>query len=785
MTSAILCNKNDYRYNKRFTYTLELLMQRLRLYSALFRLNPSNLYPHSHSLKTICSSCLSTSVIILSTSQTVWAQTDSNNDIQSKVPNVVLDKIVVTSSADASADGLPEAYEGGQVATGSRVGILGNQNIMDTPFSTTSYTNEYITNQQAQSVGDLLKKDPTVRVARGFGNFQEAYFMRGFITTSDDTMFNGLYGILPRQYIATELFERVEVQRGASAMLNGAAPSGGNAGGTINLLPKRASNDPLRQLTLGYGQGSQGKAAVDLSDRFGTDDAVGVRFNAAYQDGDSAIDDEASTLGLAALGLDYKGDQYRLSADLGWQDNKLKETRPSVTLAGVSRVPKAPDGSKNWSQPWTYSNEKDVFGTIRGEYDFNDNLTIYSAYGMRRGDEDNSLSDLTVTNNDGSGTTSRFDNIREDKVQSAEIGLRGKLQTGKIGHDWVLAADLYDQEEKGAYAFDSVRPTNLYNPTKYRDNTWSNDAGFGGDLDDPQLTNEKQLQSFALADTFSLFNDKLKTTLGVRHQNIKTTSYDANTQAETGHYDKNKWTPSIGIVYQPSTDWSVYGNYIESLASGARAPLENGGNPVTNAGQDLDPYVSKQTEIGVKYDNGLIGSSLAIYRTDADRAYIDDSNTFVSAGKNRHQGVELTVFGSPSENMRLNAGVSYLSAKQKDTGNAALDGNRVIGLPTLQSNVNLEYDVAALEGLTLTGDIIHTGARYADNANTLKVDGYTTLDLGARYKTLLAGKDVTLKGMVTNVTGEDYWQSVGGYADAGYLNAGEPTALKVSATFDF
>src|SRR5690606_6519187 len=620
----------------------------------------------------------------------------------------------------------------------------------------TSYTNEYITNQQAQSVGDLLKKDPTVRVARGFGNFQEAYFMRGFITTSDDTMFNGLYGILPRQYIATELFERVEVQRGASAMLNGAAPSGGNAGGTINLLPKRASNAPLRQLTLGYGQGDQGKVAVDVSDRFGTEDAFGARFNAAYQDGDSAIDDESSTLGLAALGLDYKGEQYRLSADLGWQDNKLKETRPSVNLSGVSSIPKAPDGSKNWAQPWTYSDEKDIFGTIRGEYDFNDNLTAYGAYGMRSGEEDNSLSDLTVTNNDGSGTTSRFDNIREDKVQSAEIGLRGKLQTGKIGHDWVLAADIYDQEEKGAYAFDSARPTNLYSPTKYRDNTWSNKAGFGGNLDDPKLTNEKQLQSFALADTISLFDDKLKTTLGVRHQNIKTTSYDANTQAETAHYDKSEWTPSIGIVYQPNMDWSFYGNYIESLAPGKTAPQTNNNAPVTNAGQALDPYVSEQTEIGVKYDNGLIGSSLAIYRTDAARDYIDASNTFISAGKNRHQGVELTVFGSPSENMRLNASVGYLSSKQKDTGDAALDGNKVIGLPTLQSNVNLEYDVAALEGLTLTGDIIHTGPRYADNANTLKLDGYTTLDLAARYKTVLPGQDVTLKGMVTNVTGEDY-----------------------------
>ena len=759
-------------------------MQLSRLYSALFRLNPSNL-SHPLLLKSVCYSCLSTSAIILGASQAALAQTDLMVDTQSDTPSVVLDTIVVTSSADASADGLPDAYEGGQVATGSRVGILGNQDIMDTPFSTTSYTNEYIANQQAQSVGDLLKKDPTVRVARGFGNFQEAYFMRGFITTSDDTMFNGLYGILPRQYIATELFERVEVQRGASAMLNGAAPSGGNAGGTINLLPKRASNAPLRQLTLGYGQGDQGKVAVDVSDRFGTEDAFGVRFNAAYQDGDSAIDDESSTLGLAALGLDYKGEQYRLSADLGWQDNKLKETRPSVNLGGVSSIPKAPDGSKNWAQPWTYSDEKDIFGTIRGEYDFNDNLTAYGAYGMRSGEEENSLSGLTVNNANGAGTTARFDNIREDKVQSAELGLRGQWQTGKIDHDWVIAADLYDQEEKGAYAFEDGRPTNLYSPTKYRDNSWSDSDPFYDNANNPTLTNEKKLQSFALADTFSLFDDKLKTTLGVRHQNIQTASYNPDTQAQTSNYDESRWTPSIGIVYQPNVDWSFYGNYIESLAPGKTAPQTNNNAPVTNAGQALNPYVSEQTEIGVKYDNGLIGSSLAIYRTDAARDYIDASNTLISAGKNRHQGVELTVFGSPSENMRLNAGVSYLSAKQKDTGDSALDGNKVIGLPTLQSNVNLEYDVAALEGLTLTGDIIHTGPRYADNANTLKVDGYTTLDLGARYKTVLAGQDVTLKGMVTNVTGKDYWQSVGGYTDAGYLNAGEPTALKVSATFDF
>ncbi|WZB68735.1 Plug domain-containing protein [Achromobacter xylosoxidans] len=95
---------------------------------------------------------------------------------------------------------------------------------MSTPFSVTSYTNELIQDKQARSVGDVLQNDAGVRVARGFGNFQESYFIRGFILSSDDVAYNGLYSLLPRQYIATELFERVEVLRGASAFLTGRRP---------------------------------------------------------------------------------------------------------------------------------------------------------------------------------------------------------------------------------------------------------------------------------------------------------------------------------------------------------------------------------------------------------------------------------------------------------------------------------------------------------------------------------------------------------------------------------
>ncbi|MGE4057074.1 MAG: TonB-dependent receptor plug domain-containing protein, partial [Vicinamibacterales bacterium] len=118
-------------------------------------------------------------------SETPSAPADAN-------ATVTLPPITVKASADASAQGLSPAFPGGQVARGGRAGILGTKDNLDTPFSITSYTNELIQDRQARSVGDVLQNDPGVRVARGFGNFQESYFIRGFILGSDDVAYNGL-----------------------------------------------------------------------------------------------------------------------------------------------------------------------------------------------------------------------------------------------------------------------------------------------------------------------------------------------------------------------------------------------------------------------------------------------------------------------------------------------------------------------------------------------------------------------------------------------------------------
>lgn len=694
-----------------------------------------------------------------------------------------LSTVTVNASADASAQGLSPAYPGGQVARGGRAGILGTKDALDTPFSITSYTNELIQDRHARSVGDVLQNDPTVRIARGFGNFQEAFFIRGFILDSDDTAYNGLYSLLPRQYIATELFERVEVLRGASAFLNGASPNGGGLGGSINLLPKRAPNEPLNRVTFGVASGGQTQVAADIARRFGPDGNTGIRVNAAARNGGTAIDDEDSKLGLLAVGLDWRSRDVRLSGDIGYQDHKLSRTRTNVDVAGLTAVPNAPDNQTNFAQPWSYSNERDTFGTLRGEWDINANVTAWAAGGARRGSEANSLANLIVNNaTTGAATTYRFDNTRKDTVNTGELGLRGKLQTGSVGHEWVAVASHFSADKKNAYAMDfaNTQTTNLYNPTASPLPAFSAGAFRGGDLANPLRTGSTRLSSFAFGDTMSLLDNRLLFTVGLRHQKMEIANYAYGTALQTDRYDQSRTSPLLAAVYKVDKGLSVYANYVEGLSQGQTAP-----GTAANRGDMLEPYVSKQKEVGIKFDAGRVGGSVALFSTTKPRAFLNDANIFSTSGKDRHQGIELAVQGEAVKGLRVLGGLTWLDAKQLTTGAPATDGQRVIGVPKLQANMGAEWDVPGVPGLAVDGRLVHTGASYANATNTLRVPGWNRLDVGARYLTEVQGKLVTLRARIDNLTNRNHWASVGGYPGAGYLVVGAPRTLSLSVSVDF
>ena len=712
-------------------------------------------------------------------------------------PSGTLATVTVEASADASAEGLAKPFAGGQVARGSRIGVLGNLDMMDTPFNTTSYTQELIANQQAQSIGDVLLNDASVRSARGFGNFQQAYFIRGFQVFSDDVAYNGLYGLVPRQYMATEFVERVDVFRGANAFLSGAgggAVNGSGIGGLINVVPKRAPSEPLTEVTVGAQSGGQASVALDLARRFGPDQSTGIRLNAVRRDGDTAIDGEKHTLSALALGLDWRSRNLRLSADLGYQNDQQKSPRPSVTPAPntsllPTEVARAPKADTNFAQPWTHSNSRDTFATARGEVDFTDSITGWAALGMRRSTEDNVLSPTTLTNAWGDTSGYRFDNARKDRVTTGEVGVRGKFTTGPVSHAVTLSASQYESKSRNAYDFFGFGiANNIYAPYPSLEPThFPAYTSGGGLLSDPQLTERIKNASVAVADTMGFFGDRVLVTVGARRQKIQTFGYGYDDGALTGSYSKSRTTPVAGIVFKATPNLSVYANYIEGLVKGDTAPnLTSGGARVLNAGQVFAPYVSRQKEIGVKYDGGSFGGAVAFFDISKP-SYALVSSTYRQDGEQRNRGLEFTAFGEPVKGLRVLAGLTLLDPEQRGSvlpGNT--NGNDAIGVPRRMLNVGAEWDVPGVSGLSLNARLIHTGKQYADAANSLQVPSWTRVDVGARYLMDIGNnRTLTLRARIDNLTNRAYWESVGGYPGANYLVLARPRTFALSGTVNF
>lgn len=675
-------------------------------------------------------------------------------------------------AAPASSDPLPPAYAGGQVSRGGRLGVLGNQDTMDVPFVVTGYTEETIRNQQAQTISDVLANDPSVRSGYSYGNFGEQFVIRGFPLYNEDIAVDGLYGNAPRQIVGLEMYERVELLKGANAFLNGVAPSGSGIGGSVNLVPKRAGDEPLNRITGSYGMTSQFGVHLDSGRRFGPDNAYGVRVNAVGRDGETAIEDEERSTLLGAVALDFRGDRARVFLDAAHQRLRIDQGRPVVFVTG-SDVPDAPDAGHNYATSWSYSELEDSFGQMRAEYDVTDSVLAYAQFGGRTMREDGDYASPTVSG-DGSGTVSRLTVPREDYNLSGQAGVRTELRTGPVGHALNLGVSGLDQENRNAYEFGYSAATSLYGtPDVVRPGT----LFAGGDLDDLPKVSRTRLTSLFASDTLSAFDDRLRLTVGVRSQQLHIEGFDRASGATTSDYDESAVTPVVGAVVKVTKQASIYANRIEGLAQGPTAPTA-----AVNSGEIFAPYKSTQYEIGGKLDFGSIGFGLAVFQTTQPVGITDpDTRVFSVDGEQQNRGIEFTAFGEPRDGVRVLGGFTLLDAELTGTAGGSNDGNDAVGVPGYLVNIGVEWDLPFLDGVTVSGRVLHTAPQYLDAANTQEVPSWTRLDLGARYVTAVYGTPVTVNAFIENVTDEAYWASASG----GYLTQGDPMTgrLSLSATF--
>jgi len=682
----------------------------------------------------------------------------------------LLAPVRVEAEGDASA--LPAAYAGGQVATGARLGLLGNQDVMDVPVSVTSYTADRIADQQATTVADVLRNDPSVRALSSSGGMLDSYLIRGFaINTGNagEVAFNGTYGVAPTYRALSGFAERVEVLKGPSALLSGLAPNSG-VGGVINVVPKRAGDKDLTRVGADYGLGEQAGGNVDVSRRFGVDGQFGLRFNGALHDGDTYVDNQTRQSSLGALALDYRGERFRASLDVIDQREDLNAPSREFQVATGFAMPSAPDGSSNVTHAWEWSDAVDQSALLAGEFDLTQDWMLFGSVGGGSTTVDRLFGYPKIVNSAGDTTDSvsamRFGTERV----TVDAGLRGTFETGAVGHEANLQIGQYrDSLERGAIYDTTVLRSNIYAPI-------SNAAIAVASPASKPKTSESVLTGVALADTMSFWEDGLLLTLGARHQRIESDNFSTTTGAVTSHYDDSVVTPMAGVVVKPTQKLSVYANYIEGLSKGDIAP-----NTASNAGQAMAPYVAEQIETGVKFDLDGFGMTAAAFQIT--KPYGQTVGTVYNAdGEQRNRGVELTVFGEITPEIRLLGGVMLMDAELTKTNSAATKGNRPVGVPEAQANLTAEWDTPFVRGMTVSGTITHTSSQYIDTANTQSIPEWTTLDLGLRYKTEVAKTPLTLRATLQNVTGEEYWSGVNSWS---MVTLGAPRTALFSVTADF
>lgn len=672
------------------------------------------------------------------------------------------------------------SYAAGQLIADSHISLLGNRNFMDTAFNTASYSEKFITNHQAQDIGAVIGAiDPSVYIP-GKRALQETFFIRGFpvnMSANSAVTFNGLIGMAPYFRGSTEMAERIEVLKGPSTLFNGMPPDG-SVGGNINIVPKRAQDKPVARLTATYESAGLAGIHTDLGHRFGANNQFGIRFNGVYRDGNTAVDDQRDKMALASFGMDWRSKRARFSVDIYKQQEHLRgidfvgiiSVNPAVTL-----LPAPKTGDHSLAAKWAYTINNSAVVVLRGDVNITSTINAYAAWGYGKYDFTTQTADKILLNNAGdlAYSTSSALTYSNEKVSSAEAGLKGLFNTGSVDHDWSIALNRFDLTGSHIRGR-SNNPiiTNIYH-IDFATTPRITDAP-------PAFSTESTLTSYAIADTLSFAQDRIKWMAGVRYQNVKSSGYN---KIKSSGYNKSRFSPATGLLIRLTDEISVYGNYIEGLSKGGMAP-----SYAVNSGETLKPYQTRQYEAGTKLDSGNFTSTFSLFQIKQPTAYVDPlTNRYGVYGEQRNRGVEWNFFAEPVYGLRFIGGVSYTQAELTEALKAASKGKQLTGIPEFMAKLGVEYDVAGLSGLTLTGNVSYVSQRYVSDDHRLSLPSYTIIDLGTRYVTKIGTTPIIVQGIVKNITNKAYWNGSLRGGDGSGLSGGlgAPRTFMLSTAVEF
>ncbi|WP_179997885.1 TonB-dependent siderophore receptor [Acinetobacter sp. YH12239] len=662
----------------------------------------------------------------------------------------------------------------GKLKKKATLNILGEKDVLDTPFTIRNYSDQAIQDSHAHTVMDVLKIDPSVRTTTNSGHLNENFNIRGFNVNWDDLNLNGAYGMAPSGRVSTDILSSVTVLKGPNALIAGMAP-GGSVGGVIIANTKRAEKE-LTRVTANFEEEGFYKSGFDVARRFGQDQEFGARLSANYGQGEHVVDGLEDETISAVLGLDWTTDKAKINLDAySTKDDRQGGSPAMVSFATLGKVLDAPDGRSNYL-PNLWGKQSANYVGLSSEYKLLENLKVIAGIGTAEQKYQGHLfgTRLVVTDETGNANSQYYHVKMNQRNTTANLGLEGAFYTGDIHHTVGLRADyLHRDTDMHNKAGQTTFFTNLYNPS----NTESMPSA-------PTIsqTADNDYISYSLTDQISMLNDKLQFILGARYQEI-----DINNPTNPkNNYSENKLSPSLGIVVKPwGEDLSLYASYVEGLSQGSTVTTEGD----VNFGKTFAPFQTAQYELGAKYQHGSWLHTLAAYQIDKPSTMTeqlkDNPNGYTQittdGAETTSRGVEYGFSGNVTDDVIIWGNLAYIDVEYSKNTNAQLVGNTVEGQPEFTAGLGIDYKLP-VEGLSVNARANYVDKQYLNNTNTLEIPSYTLLDVGAKYKTNLGGVNTTFRANVDNVTDEKYWAGV---FNSGFTTLGAGRTYKLGVTFDF
>ncbi len=681
----------------------------------------------------------------------------------------------------------PVTVIGRTVPTAS-VGGWGDIPLAKTPLQASIFTTEQLRDSGATRLADLVSADPAVGDAYNSEGYWDFLTVRGYVL---DNRFNYRRDGLPinaETSIPIDNKTRIEILKGMSGMQAGTSAPGG----LVNYVVKRPLDAPLRSASLEWRQAGSVTGAIDLSQRFGPDNAFGVRINAAAARLDPMVRNARGERQLAALAADWRvSADTLLEAEVEWS-HRSQPSQAAFSMLG-NRVPDPGDPGVNLNnQPWSLPVVLDATtASLRWQQKLGTDWKFIAHAATQQLRTDDRLAfPFGCTDTDGTYYADRYcpngnydlydfrsENERR-RTDSIDLSLQGKLQTGAIGH--TLTAGVLQS-----------RVRNRFQQQAYNYVGSGNVDGSVITPPDPTLTDEntnrdERSTELYLRDAIAI-NERLTAWLGLRQTRLARASVRTDGSRPTD-YTQSFTTPWLALGYAFAPDQLVYASW----GRGAESSVVTNRARYTNAGEVFTAR-SRQTEIGLKgasdaFEWTLTGFDIQRPQlADFGSCDVDASCTSRLDGTAHHRGVEATLAWR-RDAWLLRAGTQWLRARREGSEVAANNGLVPTNVAERTLRLQAGYDVSALPGLNLQATLRHESQRMVLPDNSASIPGYGVVDAAMRYETRngagAGGTRWTWRAGIDNLLDKRAWRESPYQFSHAYLYPLAPRTLRLSVQAD-